>query len=117
MTVAVWPLDLPPSTLQGWGYITEPNVIGGFLDKGRRRYTRARKGYSVSLRLTFAQLEIWQTFFDEALLDGALPFEWERPHDQQPAIFLIQGVPQVQHMAGSTTNGIYTVTFAIKEVA
>jgi hypothetical protein len=52
----------------------------------RRRFTAAPRPLWVMLRMTSAQVELFEAFVREDLQDGALPFGWVHPRTQEPAM-------------------------------
>lgn len=78
-----WPSALPDCP-QTWSQVDLPNVIRSDVDIGvakvRRRYTRTRSQFAVSLTLPKAQFDAFETFYRTTLKDGLLTFNYKHPY-------------------------------------
>lgn len=117
MTTAIWPVDLP-SPRPGFGKTPEDNIVPGVLDRGRRKFTKARSSYSVTFRFTASEYFIFDEFYRDGLHDGAEPFVWERPENAEAEIKFLLSDVQVQHVpeSGGGDDALYDVAFMLTEV-
>lgn len=79
-----WPLTLPQTPLiAGFQTSPKPNLISFGTEVGpgkvRRRTTARSKLQNIKFVMTTAQLNTFQTFFEDDLGDGALTFTLEDP--------------------------------------
>ena len=80
MALIVWPVTLPQSFLiDDYQREGHNNVIRSAMETGppkcRRRYTAAVQQIQTSMIMTPAQLLIFEDFYENTILDGALEFE------------------------------------------
>jgi pimeloyl-ACP methyl ester carboxylesterase len=71
--------------------------------KVRRRFTAAPRPLRVMLRMTSAQVGLFEGFVREELMDGALPFAWAHPRTQEPAMLRLTA-PYVPAVRSSTPS-------------
>jgi hypothetical protein len=88
---AAWPAALPQRVLASDYEEQQPEtLLRTQMDAGpakvRRRFTAAPRPLWVMLRMTSAQVELFEAFVREDLQDGALPFGWVHPRTQEPAM-------------------------------
>ncbi len=78
--MATWPLDLPQHPLRdpwqetmGWGVISSQPDTGPAMT--RRRFTAVEKPVSAEFNMKVAQRASFESFFEDELAGGALPFD------------------------------------------
>lgn len=80
MSDVVWPGDLPQLPLYGAKERLPQNTIrsqtDAGIDKVRRRFTSAVKGWSGMLIMTLDQMDLFEDFYRDTLQDGALSFQY-----------------------------------------
>jgi hypothetical protein len=85
MNTTWWPLSLPQCKVRGTQRTPLPNVVAFGTEVGpgkvRRRSTARVMRVTASAVLTAAQAEIFETFFQRDLQDGALTFTMNDPTD------------------------------------
>lgn len=79
-----WPGSLPALPLLNWSGRLPQVSIRTKTDTGpakmRRRYTAGVTNFSgLSLLVTAAQRDTFETFYNDTLAGGTLRFEWQRP--------------------------------------
>lgn len=84
MPVATWPSGLPQSPLiNGFAEARGGNALRSEMEVGpaktRRRGTTAAKPMQIPLIVTRAQSVVLDTFHDDDLTEGALPFLYPKP--------------------------------------
>jgi len=80
-----WPGTLPQKVqIQGFTEKGPGNVIRSTMDQGpaksRRRSTDSPRTFNASVRLSNAQIVIWEDFYFNTLLE-VLPFDFPHPRD------------------------------------
>lgn len=78
---AIWPSTLPTSFLaEGYAETLGNNAIRSNMSQGppktRRRYTSAPRQVTGAMEMTPDQRETLETFYDQAIASGTLPFEF-----------------------------------------
>lgn len=89
---AAWPASLPQYVLeQGYSEQMPDQLIETPMEAGkpkvRRRYTMNNPTFTVTIAMTLGQKAIFETFFDEDLQGGSLPFTWVNPTSQLATTF------------------------------
>lgn len=84
MANPTWPSTLPQKPLlSGLAEQTPNTAIRTSMETGpakvRRRYTAGVRKFPVSFVLTAAQVATMDTFLQETIMSGALPFDWLHP--------------------------------------
>jgi hypothetical protein len=84
MTTAVWPASLPQCPiLNGFSEQRQRNLAAFAPEVGAPRISRRSTAVAVltSLvyRMTNAHVITFNTFFEDTLKDGSLPFDWDHP--------------------------------------
>jgi len=84
MTNSVWPVSLPQEPLaQGFSEQAPSTVIRSQMEAGppkvRRRFTAGVRNIECQLRLTPAQVDTLDSFFDTTVAGGSLSFDWKHP--------------------------------------
>ena len=84
MTNAVWPTSLPQRPLaQGYSERAAATVIRTAMEAGppkvRRRYTAGIRRFELQLRLTPSEADTLDAFYDDTMMGGSLPFDWQHP--------------------------------------
>ena len=84
MSNPLWPPSLPQRPLvQGYSERAPETVIRTQTEAGppklRRRFTAGVRRFEMQLRLTSAQMDTLESFFDATVQGGALPFDWVHP--------------------------------------
>mgnify|MGYP000884912405 FL=1 len=115
VVLEIWPVGLPQIPLRD-GYVeTEPNVIKRTdMDEGpakqRPRFTVGIRPFLVQLEMDLDQVAIFETFYEDTLKDGTLPFTWKHPRTQVNTDFYIRQTQKVK-MQGARN---YRVTMALE---
>src|SRR5262245_26790729 len=89
----VWPGTLPQFVQQdGFGESRVDNAVRSKNDDGsfkiRRRFTGKVRVYECVVQMTTEQLGFFETFYEDTLGDGCLPFDWVRPFSQEAVVFV-----------------------------
>ena len=79
-----WPAGLPQCPiLNGFSEQRQRNVVAFEPEVGppkmRRRSTAVGVLTSIAYRMTVAHVSTFNTFYEDTLEDGSLPFEWDHP--------------------------------------
>ena len=107
MAIALWPADLPQDVLRGYSFRFAALSVSSPTDQGpgkkRRRFTGNSRPFTVTARLTRAQVPVLETFWATTLAGGVLPFEWRDPIDKSSRVFRFRGddPPAPRHEAGN----------------
>ena len=100
-----WPGSLAQCPVIGWSEQKLPNVASFTPEIGppirRRRGSAAGRVLSATFHMTRDQAAIFDAFFEEALYDGALPFQMTHPRTGLTIMCLFEDVPQLQSVSGS----------------
>lgn len=112
----VWPVGLPQIPLQDGYAETEPDVIRRTeMDEGpakqRPRFTVGIRPFLVQVELDVDQVVIFQTFYDDTLKDGTIPFSWKHPRTQVNTDFRFVGQPQKMRVQGARN---WRITMALE---
>ena len=91
MSIPDWPSNLPQEFLvDGYGEQPGMNVIKSQTDIGpakqRRRSTCAPREIKGNILLSQDELAVFDVFYDETLLSGALRFAWVHPVKQDEPV-------------------------------
>jgi len=70
--------------------------------KVRRRFTAGARLIECQVRLTPAQVDLLDTFFDATIAGGALPFDWKHPGDGTAVTFRFVEPPGYTPVARGT---------------
>jgi hypothetical protein len=113
---ASWPSSLPVYVLeQGYAEKLPEQTIETQVDAGiakvRRRYTAANRMFNITLQLSNAQAETFETFYESTLAGGSLPFDWRHPRYGTAVTFRFRK-PAPQH---SPIGGEYVRTSFVLE--
>jgi len=86
----IWPVTLPALGLRaGFAESAPDQALETPMDAGpgktRRKATGTARPIKLSIRVTAAQLSIFETFFLTTLAAGTLPFDWVSPRTQAAA--------------------------------
>ena len=104
MANAVWPASLPQDAERPHKEKFQENTVRTPMDAGpdkvRRRYTAGVKAVQASMQMTKAQTITLETFFDDTLKGGSLPFDWLLPRTAATATFRFTAPPELTHIAG-----------------
>ena len=84
MTSIVWPPELPTDVLvEGYDEAFPDPLIRTKTESGvakvRRRFTAIAQPLTVQFDMTRAQVDIFESFLEDTLKGGALPFDWTHP--------------------------------------
>jgi hypothetical protein len=70
--------------------------------KVRSRYTDAVDQYTCSILLDFSEQATLRTFYKITLGNGALPFIFDDPFTEEPAVFRFIDPPSIRALGGRT---------------
>lgn len=95
----VWPVGLPQIPLREGYSESEPDVIKRTdMDEGpakqRPRFTVGIRPFRVQVEMDLDQVATFQTFYEDTLKDGTIPFTWKHPRTQVNTDFRFVGQPQ-----------------------
>lgn len=104
MSNPVWPLSLPQRPLaQGFNEQVPNTLIRTQMEAGppkvRRRFTAGIRTMDMQLRITPAQVDALDVFYDSTLQGGALPFDWVHPRTGVAATYRFVEPPSYATMA------------------
>lgn len=117
MANPTWPTTLP-SFVQEGGYTealqdqtVESNVDAGPA-KIRRRFTKSLRKFGITLQMLPAQVTIFETFWQNTVKGGSLPFDWVHPRTRVAATLRFR-TPAPSYTTGG--GGAYViVSFALE---
>lgn len=115
---AIYPTGLPAFVLQdGFSEKLNNQTIESQTDTGnpkvRRRFTKQIRTFSVTIQLDAAQRETFESFWQDTLAGGSLPFEWLHPMTRVPTTFRFR-LPAPSY---SAVAGIYIrASFALETI-
>lgn len=112
----VWPVGLPQLVLRDGYAETEPDVIRRTeMDEGpakqRPRFTVGIRPFLVQIEVDVDQVAIFQTFYEDTLKDGTIPFSWKHPRTQVNTDFRFIGQPQKMRVQGARN---WRITMALE---
>lgn len=112
----VWPVGLPQLVLRDGYAETEPDVIRRTeMDEGpakqRPRFTVGIRPFLVQIEVDVDQVATFQTFYEDTLKDGTIPFSWKHPRTQVNTDFRFVGQPQKMRMQGARN---WRITMALE---
>lgn len=113
----VWPATLPQYVLQDGYAEPEPDVIRRTeMDEGpakqRPRCTVGIRPFLMQIEVDLDQVAIFQTFYEDTLKDGTLPFSWKHPRTQVNTNFrFVGGQPQKIKIQDSRN---YRIPFSVE---
>lgn len=114
-----WPAALPQTPLiEGFSEQLGDGTIQTNTDTGppkfRRRFTAVPKMFALKLRLTSAQVDTLEAFWQNTLACGSLKFDWVNPRDQSAATFsfMKNGSSSAPTIAANDA-GVYTASFSL----
>jgi hypothetical protein len=85
-----WPTTLPQYVQEGaYSETIQDQTIESQMDSGpakiRRRFTKSIRKFSISLMMTSAQVDTFETFWQSTVKGGSLPFDWVHPRTRASA--------------------------------
>ena len=109
-----WPNDLPQFVLeQGFAEKNQDQAMESKMDVGpvkiRRRFTGAYKLFQVSVMMTSAQVDTFDSFWNSTLSGGTLSFTWVHPRSRAAATFRFRN-PAPSRTAAGGTNMVVSFT-------
>lgn len=104
MTDPVWPNTLPQRPLaQGFRKTFGDGAIRNQMDSGppitRKRFTATVKPYQMTFRLTAAQVDILEAFYETDCAMGAIAFQLADPLTGATRRFVFTAPPEIQPAA------------------
>lgn len=114
-----WPNTLPEYVLeQGFAEKNQDQAMETRMEVGpvkiRRRLTGAFKTFNVSMMMTSAQADTFESFWRSTLAGGTLPFDWVHPRSRAAATFRFRNPAPSYASAGGTS---VVVSFVIEQVS
>lgn len=79
--------------------------------KQRPRFTVGIRPFLVQVELDVDQVAIFQTFYEDTLKDGTIPFSWKHPRTQVNTDFRFIGQPQKMRVQGARN---WRITMALE---
>lgn len=116
----IWPTSLPQAPLRSDYREAGPSaILRSETDTGpaivRRRFTAASRRREVTYRMSEAQLEIFETFFDQTIAGGSLRFDWpDARRDQTVEARMRIETGNEPYTVAGIGAGWYDVTFVIE---
>lgn len=111
MTTSAWPATVPQCPiLNGLSEQRQPNIVSFQPDvgppKARRRSTAVATLTNVIFRMTNDELDAFNTFYEDTLKDGSLPFTWDHPRtkDSYTWMFATDEPPSIDRMTPKTSR-------------
>jgi hypothetical protein len=105
-----WPNTLPAYVQEG-GYSEQiqDQTIESQMDAGpakiRRRFTKSIRRFRVSMQMTPAQTDAFETFWQTDCRGGSVPFTWVHPRTRTAATLRFRNpAPQISTLGGGTSN-------------
>lgn len=106
--MATWPATLPPPVLNSLKESPPDNTIRSQMDKGpakvRRRTTANIRPISFTMRLTPAQVETLDTFYDVTTFSGADEFDYTHPRTSAAVTARFVSPPEYSELEGVLYN-------------
>lgn len=115
--VSAWPF--PHQPLVGLGISPADNVVRTEVDAGpdlvRRRYTRRKRGFVVSLVMAGIDLKALVTWHRDTLKDGSLTFTWQDPVTDLDVELRFTAPPTYSIRVGGTPDDrLWSVTLPLE---
>ncbi|MDH3997701.1 MAG: hypothetical protein OET90_02575 [Desulfuromonadales bacterium] len=113
----LWPVTLPQKPLRrGFSESAPKQLLRTQMDVGpakiRRRFTAAVRPFAIILKLTSAQVQIFDDFYNEDCAAGSLPFSWTHPRTGAAATFRFAGDEPPSYVPGG--GDWWTITFNLE---
>lgn len=112
----LWPTALPQCPiLNGFSEQRQRNIVSFEPDVGppkmRRRSSAVATLTSVVFRFTVADVEVFNTFYQDTLSDGSLPFVWKHPISQTYYTWMFDSkeAPRFDRMTPNTFRVSYNL--------
>lgn len=106
--MVTWPPELPPPALNTLKEQPPKNTIRSPMDKGppkmRRRTTANVRPISFTLKLTKAQVQILDDFFNEETYSGSIEFDYEHPRTLESVTATFASEPDYGEASGMIYN-------------
>ncbi|MGV8830347.1 MAG: hypothetical protein ACOH2N_00085 [Devosia sp.] len=99
---------LEETTTEPW--VSDQGEVGA--PRRRKRFTRALRGFSFSMRLDNADKDALLAFYDEILDDGVKPFNWTHPWTAAIYEVRFTGRPSIQHRY----NRYWSIEIALEQI-
>ena len=116
--MAVWPAGLPQGHLIGLSFEREPETIRTPTDGGpakvRRRFTSRVRPLTAEVVFTNAQKGVFDSFFDNTLLAGSLPFDREDPETGATVSMRIKAYPSFKLQLGGADGKLWIGTLPLE---
>lgn len=115
MSNAAWPSTLPQYVLeQGYEEKLNDQTIETPMDVGppkvRRRYTKQFRTFSLTVRLSPEQKATFESFWQDTLAGGSLPFDWVHPLTRDAMTFRFRApAPKMGSVGGTDTMVSFTL--------
>lgn len=111
-----WPGTLPQLVLtRGFSETAPWAVLRTDMDTGpaktRRRSTAAPRPLSAQIKVTKAQVAVFDAFLETDLAGGALAFDWVEPRTQAAATLRLTAAPTYEPTAGGSS---WTITLPLE---
>lgn len=107
MANPTWPASLPQYVQEG-GYQEQlqDQTVESQMDTGpakiRRRFTKSIRKFQITLLMTAAQADAFETFWQDTCLGGSIPFNWVNPRTRVPATLRFRNpAPQFSTVGGA----------------
>ncbi len=103
----IWPGTLSNHILiDGYSETAPNNMIRSKMDEGppktRRLSIAARRPITAQKHMYTSELELFDTFYTETLVEGTLSFDWVHPRDNSTAVEMMFTAPPVYSSLGGT---------------
>ena len=107
MPNATWPGTLPQFVFeQGYSEKLNDQTMESSVEVGppkiRRRFTKQIRTFTIEMRFTPTQKETFETFWQDTLLGGSMPFDWVHPLTRASTTFRFRKpAPSYSSIGGS----------------
>lgn len=107
-----WPVSLQEKlNASGFGIDYGDSLVRSDMDVGlakvRNRYTKGIDTYTASIYVDITDVLIFESFYKDTLVNGALPFTFNDPITQIPTDFRFRSPPKISPLGGIS----FTISF------
>ena len=100
-----WPAGLPQDvSKEGYGESPPDTLLRTSFDAGpvkqRSRTSSAATPVEATMDMTLEELQMFDEFFSQTLVNGSLSFDWIHPRTKAPAVLRFTGVPKYAAKTG-----------------
>lgn len=112
-----WPTSIPCRPQQSTFVETKQRNVVSFTPevgppKYRRRSTASGSLAQAQFKMTRAELETFNAFFEDDTKDGSLPFEWKHPTTDSIETWCFESEPEISEV----TRNAYMVSVSLRRL-